>query len=137
MPTIRWKCLDCGHTFDVRPVQYVRDKRVLRCAHCQSGNIDATVIDDNLSHVLTGVDVQIQRMYRFDTDRPLKAFADIVVNDALLIKGIRVMDGKTGLFVTMPSEQAKDQKWYDTVRCLTQEIRDQITNVVLKAYKEA
>ncbi len=82
------------------------------------------------------IDVQVQRMYRFDTGRPLKAFVDITVNDAILIKGVRVMDGKKGLFVSMPREQAKDQKWYDTIRCLTQEIRDQITEVVLAAYNE-
>ena len=43
------------------------------------------------------IDVQVQRMYRFETDRPLKAFVDIVVNNALLIKGVRVMDGKKGM----------------------------------------
>ena len=82
------------------------------------------------------LEIQVQRMYRFETDRPLKAFADIVVNDVLLIKGVRVMDGQKGLFVSMPREQSKDKKWYDSVRCLTKEIRDQITEVVLSAYKE-
>lgn len=82
------------------------------------------------------LEVQVQRMYRFETDRPLKAFADIVVNDALLIKGVRVMEGNNGLFVSMPREQAKDNKWYDTIRCLTQEVRDRITAEVLAAYRE-
>ncbi|MCK5177996.1 MAG: septation protein SpoVG family protein, partial [Candidatus Omnitrophica bacterium] len=54
----------------------------------------------------------------------------------LLIKGVRVMDGKKGLFVSMPREQSKDKKWYDTIRCLTDEIRDQITETVLSAYNE-
>jgi len=81
------------------------------------------------------LEIQVQRMYRFETDRPLKAFIDIVVNDALLIKGLRVMEGKEGLFVAMPREQSKDEKWYDTIRCLTVEIKDQITDVCLKAYK--
>lgn len=82
------------------------------------------------------LEMQVQRMYRFESDQPLKAFADIIVNDALLIKGIKVLDGKRGLFVSMPQEQAKDKKWYDSVRCLTQDTRDQITEVVLAAYKE-
>jgi len=75
-------------------------------------------------------------MYRFDTARPLKAFADIVINDVLLIKGVRVMDGRKGLRVEMPREEAKDKKWYDTVRCLTVEAREQIEKVCLDAYKE-
>jgi stage V sporulation protein G len=82
------------------------------------------------------LEIVVQRMYRFETDRPLKAFVDIVINDVLLVKGVRVMDGKQGLFVSMPREQAKDQKWYDTIRCLTEEVRDQITEVVLEAYNE-
>jgi len=82
------------------------------------------------------LEIQVQRIYRFDGDRPLKAFVDIIVNDVLLIKGIKVLDGKKGLFVSMPQEQAKDQKWYDSVRCLTQDIREQITEVVLSAYRE-
>jgi stage V sporulation protein G len=82
------------------------------------------------------LDIQVQRMYRFETDRPLKAFADIIVNNALLIKGVMVMDGKKGLFVSMPREQGKDEKWYDTIRCLTRDVREQITEAVLAAYKE-
>jgi stage V sporulation protein G len=87
--------------------------------------------------VAVDFDVQVQRMYRFETDRPLQAFADIIVNDAFLIKGIKVLDGKNGLFVSMPQEQAKDKKWYDSVRCLTQEVREQITEVCLSVYNEA
>ena len=112
----------------------------------ESGETSGRIMDTNGNGVgdfiisdekdANDLNVQVQRMYRFETDRPLKAFVDIVVNDCLLIKGVRVMDGKKGLFVSMPREQAKDQKWYDTIRCLTQEIRDQVTEVVLSAYKE-
>lgn len=84
----------------------------------------------------TPLEIQVQRMYRFESDRPLKAFADIIVNDVLLIKGIKVLEGKNGLFVSMPQEQAQDKKWYDSVRCLTKDCRDQITEVVLSIYKE-
>jgi len=82
------------------------------------------------------MNVQVQRMYRFETDRPLKAFVDLIIDDCLLIKGVKVLEGKNGLFVTMPQEQAKDKKWYDSVRCLTEEVRDKITHAVLGAYSE-
>ena len=95
-----------------------------------------TKTQDQGSGQSSTLEIVVQRMYRFETDRPLKAFVDIVINDVLLVKGVRVMDGKQGLFVSMPREQAKDQKWYDTIRCLTQEVRDQITEVVLEAYRE-
>ena len=80
--------------------------------------------------------IDIERIYKFETDNPLKAFVDVIINNAILIKGIRVMDGKKGLFVTMPREQARDGKWYDTIRCLTLEIQNQITKKVLEAYNK-
>jgi stage V sporulation protein G len=64
----------------------------------------------------------------------MKAFADIVVNDAVLLKGIRVIEGKKGLFVSMPKLQGKDKKWYDTIMPLNIEVKNQISEVVLKAY---
>lgn len=89
-----------------------------------------------MSPGINDISVEVQRIYRFDSDRPLKAFVDIIVNDVLLIKGLKVLEGKNGVYVCMPQEQAKDKKWYDSVRCLTTDVRDKITAVVLGAYNE-
>ena len=68
-------------------------------------------------------------------DKPLKAFADIIVNGALVIKGIKVVSGKNGMFVSMPQEQnTQNKKWYPTVRCLDTEVRERLSKSVLKAY---
>ena len=82
------------------------------------------------------MEIRIDRIHKLSSNQSLKAFADITVNDALLIKGVRVLNGKNGLFVTMPQDQGKDNKWYDVVRCLNQEVRQQITDEVLTAYQE-
>lgn len=81
------------------------------------------------------LDIQVTRMYRFDEEgRPLRAFVDIIVNAALLIKGLRVVEGPNGLFVAMPQQKAKDGGWYPSVRCLTPEIKHQIKEIVLACY---
>lgn len=81
--------------------------------------------------------IQVHRIHKLPNGKSLKAFADINVNDAILIKGVRVMDGKKGIFVTMPREQSmKDKKWYDTVRCLSQEVKEEISGKVLEAYQK-
>ena len=66
----------------------------------------------------------------------LKAFCDITLDDEICIKGLRVIEGKRELFVTMPREQGKDDKWYDMVTCLNSDIFDTIAKVVLDAYYE-
>lgn len=66
----------------------------------------------------------------------LKGFADIIIEDVILIKSLRIIQGSKGLFVSMPQEQAKDHKWYDRIKCLNEDIKEQITNVVLDAYEQ-
>ena len=81
------------------------------------------------------ISVQVHRIYKLANSKYTKAFVDIIVNGEILIRGIRVVDGKNGLFVSMPQEQSKDKKWYDTVRCLNKEVRQMIDDEVLAAYQ--
>ena len=84
---------------------------------------------------IENIDIKVLKIHRLADDSRIKAFADIGINDALLIKGIRVVQGKNGLFVSMPVEQGKNEKWFERVRCLSQEIRELISEKVLAAYQ--
>ena len=79
--------------------------------------------------------LRVHRLYRFEHDQPLKAFVDLSVNDAMIISGIRVVEGRDGLFVSMPREQGKDQKWYDKIRFMEKTVKDHVQDVVLTAYQ--
>ena len=82
------------------------------------------------------IEVRVNRIYRFeDEEKSIRAFVDIEINDSLLVKGLQVMRGKKGLFVSMPRQKGKDSKWYETVRALTPEVKAQIVAVVLEAYE--
>ena len=76
----------------------------------------------------------VTRIHKLDGDGALKAFCDISVLDSLVINGLRVVEGKDGLFVGMPQEAGKDGKWYNTVIPLRREIKDEIERIVLEAY---
>jgi len=80
------------------------------------------------------LEFKVKRIYRLEGDGSTKAFVDLAVNDSLLIRGLKIVNGSKGLFVSMPREQGKDQKWYDTVRPLNKEIQQEISLVVLSAY---
>lgn len=81
--------------------------------------------------------IEVARIYKVEKDESsLKAFVDIKVADAVLIKGIRVMAKKDGgLFAAMPSHLADDGKYYDTVKFLTPEANNELQEVVLAAYE--
>ena len=79
---------------------------------------------------------KIARIHKLSSQGRLKAFVDLSISDALIVRGLRVVDGHKGLFVSMPQEQGKDKKWYDTIRCVSRDVRTEIAQCVLKAYKE-
>jgi stage V sporulation protein G len=80
------------------------------------------------------IDIKVIKIHRLPQDSRIKAFVDLGVNDVLLIKGVRIVQGKKGLFVSMPVEQGKNERWYERVRCLNQDVRSLIAEKVLEAY---
>ena len=76
----------------------------------------------------------VERLVKFDGEGSLKAFCDLAIGKAFLVKGLRVVNGKNGLFVSMPRQQGKDSKWYDNVVALTKEAKQEVGRVVLEAY---
>ncbi len=80
------------------------------------------------------IDIKVLKIHRLTQDSRVKAFVDLGINDALMIKGIRIVQGKKGLFVSMPTEQGKNERWYERVRCLNKDIRSLITQKVFEAY---
>ncbi|MFH1798087.1 MAG: septation protein SpoVG family protein [Candidatus Omnitrophota bacterium] len=79
---------------------------------------------------------KVERMHLLDTEGPTKAFCDLLVADTCVAKGFKVIQGKKGLFVGMPQEKGRDEKWYDTFYTLSPETRTQIQQLILKNYNE-
>ena len=82
-------------------------------------------------------ELEVKRLVKYDGGSSLKAYCDLAVNNQFLIKGLRVVEGKSGLFVSMPRQQGKDSKWYDSVVALDKEVRNAVGRVVLEAYEQA
>ena len=76
----------------------------------------------------------VTRLHKLDGSGATKAFCDLSVLDSLVINGLRVVEGKEGLFVSMPREEGKDGKWSNTVIPLKREVKDEIERIVLEAY---
>ncbi|MBI1953607.1 MAG: septation protein SpoVG family protein [Candidatus Omnitrophica bacterium] len=81
------------------------------------------------------VELSVVRLNKFEGEGTARAFCDVAVAQSFLIKGVKVIEGKKGLFVSMPREQGKDGQWYDTVIPLSKEARQEISEVVLEAYR--
>ena len=72
--------------------------------------------------------LEVKRVIRLDGNGTVKAFCDVAIGGAYLVKGVRVVEGKKGIFVSLPREQGKDGRWYDTVAPMTKDARAPITS---------
>lgn len=68
---------------------------------------------------------------------PLKAFVNIVIDDAFIIKNIKIIDGKNGLFIAMPSQKNKNGEYRDIAHPLNTDTRNEIEKLIINKYHEA
>lgn len=84
----------------------------------------------------SSTELSVTRLVRFDGGGSLKAYCDLSIANAFVIKGLRVVEGRNGLFVSMPRQQGKDRKWYDNIVLLNKQVKQHVDRVVLDAYQE-
>lgn len=65
-----------------------------------------------------------------------KAFIDLELDDTLVIKGLTLVEGKDGLFLSFPSKKGKDGKYYNSVYSLDKEWGNLLQDACIKKYKE-
>lgn len=69
-------------------------------------------------------------------DDKLKAFVSIVIDDAFVISDIKIIDGRQGRFLSMPSARRKDGTFRDIAHPLNAETRRQVEDLVFSRYDE-
>jgi len=67
----------------------------------------------------------------------IRALATIVIDDSFMVRGLRVTDGKSGLFVGYPNDPFyKGDGFSSILQPITRELREKIENAVLEAYQK-
>jgi stage V sporulation protein G len=64
----------------------------------------------------------------------LRALVSITLDGELVIRGLRVLEGEHGLFVSMPSRRLKDGEYQDVAFSLNSSLREAIAEAVLNEY---
>lgn len=68
----------------------------------------------------------------------IKGLAQIVLNDQLVIRGLRIMDGLNGLFVSYPIDPFYKADDFRTIlNPITRQLREHIENCILEKYQAA
>jgi stage V sporulation protein G len=69
-------------------------------------------------------------------EEKLKAFVSIILDDCFVISDIKIINGNTGLFLSMPSKKRKNGSFRDIAHPLNNETRKLIEEKVFEKYNE-
>jgi len=70
-------------------------------------------------------------------EKRLKAYAAVTFDSSFVVHNMRVIDGKNGLFVSMPSKRRKDGQYQDVAHPITTDMRQKLDKVIIESYKKA
>lgn len=76
------------------------------------------------------------RLRKIQTDGRMKALVSITLDEAFVIHDLRVIEGNSGLFVSMPSKRTPDGEFRDIAHPINSDMRQEIQDAVMKVYDE-
>lgn len=74
---------------------------------------------------------------RLKDEAKLKGIASITIDECFVVHDIKVIAGKEGLFISMPSKKTAEGEHKDIAHPINTETREEIKNAVLNAYNQA
>ncbi len=79
--------------------------------------------------------MKISRMNPFEGNGKTVAFFDLETEEGINIKGFTLVEGQEGLFVGVPREKGKDDKYYDRVY-IPKEVKEKLKELAIAKYNE-
>ena len=70
-----------------------------------------------------------------DEDK-LKGFANVTFDNAFVVRGMKIISGNNGYFISMPSRKRPDGTHQDVAHPVNNEARRMIEEKILAAYEE-
>jgi len=73
---------------------------------------------------------------KIESENRCKAVVSIVLNDAICINDIKIVEGQSGLFIVMPSRRKPNGEFKDVAHPINSETRELIQKAVINKYNE-
>lgn len=77
----------------------------------------------------------IQDMHLASGSSAIKAYFDVLTTEGIVIKGFKVVQGPSGLFIGLPSQKGTGEKWWDMVT-MPRVLKEQLTSEALPLYEK-
>lgn len=77
------------------------------------------------------------RVRMVSKDEKLKAVASVTFDECFVVHDIKVISGRDGLFISMPSRKTPEGEYKDIVHPINTETREMIREAILAEYEKA
>jgi len=69
-------------------------------------------------------------------DDKLRGFASITLDNCFVVRGLKIIEGASGMFVAMPNRRRKDGTFQDIAHPINMSTREWMENQIIAAYKQ-
>ncbi len=76
------------------------------------------------------------RIRRVGADGKLKAYVTVTFDDCFVVHNVKVIEGKNGAFIAMPSRKTKAGDYKDVAHPINSEFRNVLQDKILEAYNK-
>lgn len=75
------------------------------------------------------------RIRKVSTDGKLKAYVTVTFDDCFVVHNVKIIEGKSGLFIAMPSRKTSNGEYKDVAHPINPEFRTELQDTILKEYE--
>ena len=77
------------------------------------------------------------RVRRVTAEGKLKAYVTVTFDDCFVVHNVKVIEGKSGIFIAMPSRKTKTGEYKDVAHPINSDFRTGLQDQILGAYEQA
>ncbi len=77
------------------------------------------------------------RVRRVEADGKLRAYVTITFDNCFVVHNVKVIEGKSGTFIAMPSRKTKTGEYKDVAHPINSEFRQRLQDRILQAFSES
>ena len=77
------------------------------------------------------------RIRKLSAEGKLKAYVTVTFDNCFVIHNVKIIEGKTGLFIAMPSRKTRTGDYKDVAHPITPEFRNELQNKIINEYENS
>ena len=75
------------------------------------------------------------RIRKVSSEGKLKAYVTVTFENCFVVHNVKVIEGKTGVFIAMPSRKTKTGDYKDVAHPINSDFRSELQQKILSAYE--